>query len=828
MAASRMVSKQAIDTFNGQANRLLSYKVGSAKYANFPLDSALYGCEDDNVSLDHRDPSHPMYNIIKRMFELREIYPVLNDGYYLEQLANQTYDIYLPNSNKTATETGLWSIYRSQWYGVQDLSGTGQGSQSVWMLYTNENETKTYDFDCNDKDTIIAPFDAGTTVKNLFAPYEEYTLGIGPVTLGLEGSTKPNGCLSTLTMFPYGFKALVPKSSWVGSNPVVTEFLPGHDYRYEATASTNTIHITLGFSAEMDCNSVSSSITFDTTSTSSGSPSIDQSTVNCTNTNAGQTYVGQPVTAWTFEADVIDLTHGIHQLTLANVSGSNGNSTSNTHTFLLRVGTASNPMVFPRTSNFSSSLLYEKEGGDLYLSHQAPGADLWRYSLNYATSFSDWLPYTGGNSSINPQQWSGTKAQSWKGTHVKVQYWSKKSGSSDHFQSGDLNGASQQPRRFPNLFMMGEFNNYGYDQGLANELHQDAKTGLWKMNYMAEWPASFALNAWGLNPDGKPDATMVLGDVDGDNILDRIPPISLLDNVINITGAPQLPYLAYRLEVDDGSYRFNLVPVGSSSAQAALYFLLALVPVVSALVAVWIFVRSFYTIKFNEFGNAARKSIFKRQSTFQPIDENTSRTVEIGLFGIKTGISVAISKGTPMTADQTPASEGRSRAQSKARSMKSMKAGLTMKRRRVLIATMEYDIEDWGLKIKIGGLGVMAQLMGKNLEHQDLIWVVPCVGDIEYPAQSLSDETAEPMEVTILNELYTVKIRIHVLRNITYILLDAPIFRQQTKSEPYPPRMDDIESAVYYSAWNQCIAEAIRRFEPDLYHINDYRKYPCV
>lgn len=27
---------------------------------------------------------------------------------------------------------------------------------------------------------------------------------------------------------------------------------------------------------------------------------------------------------------------------------------------------------------------------------------------------------------------------------------------------------------------------------------------------------------------------------------------------------------------------------------------------------------------------------------------------------------------------------------------------------------MEYDIEDWAIKVKIGGLGVMAQLMGKN------------------------------------------------------------------------------------------------------------------
>ena len=41
-------------------------------------------------------------------------------------------------------------------------------------------------------------------------------------------------------------------------------------------------------------------------------------------------------------------------------------------------------------------------------------------------------------------------------------------------------------------------------------------------------------------------------------------------------------------------------------------------------------------------------------------------------------------------------------------------ATLVRDRQRVLIATVEYDIEDWAIKVKIGGLGVMAQLMGKS------------------------------------------------------------------------------------------------------------------
>lgn len=108
--------------------------------------------------------------------------------------------------------------------------------------------------------------------------------------------------------------------------------------------------------------------------------------------------------------------------------------------------------------------------------------------------------------------------------------------------------------------------------------------------------------------------------------------------------------------------------------------------------------------------------------------------------------------------------------------------------------------------------------MGKNLGHQDLIWVVPCVGDVEYPL----DQPGEVMSVTILGQTYEIEVQYHTVRNITYVLLDAPIFRKQTKAEPYPARMDDLDSAVYYSAWNTCIAKAMVLFNVDLYHINDY------
>lgn len=61
--------------------------------------------------------------------------------------------------------------------GVQDFTGQGQGNQSIWLLYSNEGINKTYTFDCaNNASALIAPFEQGTTLKNLLYPYDELAL----------------------------------------------------------------------------------------------------------------------------------------------------------------------------------------------------------------------------------------------------------------------------------------------------------------------------------------------------------------------------------------------------------------------------------------------------------------------------------------------------------------------------------------------------------------------------------------------------------------------------------------------------------------------------
>ena len=74
----------------------------------------------------------------------------------------------------------------------------------------------------------------------------------------------------------------------------------------------------------------------------------------------------------------------------------------------------------------------------------------------------------------------------------------------------------------------------------------------------------------------------------------------------------------------------------------------------------------------------------------------------------------------------------------------------------------------------------------------------------------------------ILGRQYRVMVEMHQFGNVKYLLLDAPIFRDRTMKEPYPARMDDLLSAIFYSCWNQSIAAIINREKVTIYHVNDY------
>lgn len=259
---------------------------------------------------------------------------------------------------------------------------------------------------------------------------------------------------------------------------------------------------------------------------------------------------------------------------------------------------------------------------------------------------------------------------------------------------------------------------------------------------MYEWPTQLRLNVWGMNADGFPDVTGAFGDVDGDHILERISPTSLESNMINVTAGPSSPHLAWKVKFNDGDLRYSLEPIGNRWLQLTMWILLAVIPPLIGLFAVWLYRKAYYQVKFNQHGTVVKQNAFI--APIMKMSNNASTIFSSTTLGAGVEPSKLRNKLAKL-ADPTRAN-----------------------RQTVLVATMEYDIEDWAIKIKIGGLGVMAQLMGKNLPHKDLIWVVPCVGGVDYPV----DTPGEPMIATINGAEYEIQVQYHQFANITYVLLE--------------------------------------------------------
>lgn len=762
----------------------------STEYENAEFYNAQVGCTDFFNAQDHRDVSSAARNILIRFHEIRTQYPVANDGFCLTNLANWTTQYQLPNSvADNPTTVGLWSIHRQAC--EDQVFTTGAKNQDLWMVMSNLNSSSTFSYDCNDAAGIFAPsgttFLPGQTVQNLVSPYETYTLSSGVNT--------SVGCIPSLSLAPWEYKIFVPASAFQSARPVITKLSPGHDARILSNSTTaQELVMSVEFSEIMDCDGVAQALTFNSTTLAATNITLGNYTCTPISAYTDSILVGAPQSTWQFNATLENIYDGIHKVSLGQAKTSTGNaSTLGYDSWFFRVGTAENPMVFPFTANYSRTILTKSKTGALELIPSvAPGADMFRYSLDFGSTYSNWTNYNSSSMILtSPSKWTGTKLQEWNGQHAVLQYWSRIVGSSAHLQHADYDTLAYSSRSFPHMFIMGPFNEWGYDAGARNQMKLGTD-GKWRLNFVSEaYPSELQFNVWGINPDGSPDATWVYGTLINGSIIERTPPSTLSSNIFNISTQPPSPALGWQIVLDDSTRIFTLVPKGSYAISIVIYLLCLLIPILTATMAVVIFKGSFYSVKFNQDG---RNTIVKNFIPLLPFKKNRNTNEKEFIND---------------PAINTPALNG---------AAFDVAALGDSARKTVLIATLEYNIEDWGIKIKIGGLGVMAQLMGQNLKHQDLIWVVPCVGDIDYP----EGEYEAPMEVKILDQIYQIRVMTHKVNNITYVLLDAPVFRRQSTHEPYPARMDDLESAIFYSAWNQCIAETSRRYPVDLYHINDY------
>ncbi|KAL7417332.1 putative alpha-glucan synthase [Mrakia frigida] len=747
------------------------YKLGSTQYHNFEFGKSLFGCEDSWNALDHFDPTSPGFRYLQRIFNLRNTYPGLMDGFQVNLHSSQTYFIQLPGSNATQTEVGLRSNSRSALtYQLNTEQFLGEMTETVWLLWHNENKTTTYAAACgdgNDPDWIQSPYPGPVTVKNLFYPYETLNLVKSSLYFNLDDQEPTRACLPEITLEPFGFRAYVPEDLWLPGPPVLTKFSPGHDARLLTVAgATNetSFDIVLEYDQEMDCDSMNAAVTISYNGTGTTTPSFegDGTCTALTNQAPPEELSVVPPSGWRYTRTVQNAGDGVYEFLVANATTyQTGGHTGVTAHLMVRKGAIDNAMVWTVQADYSKTLL-TGSAGSWTLNHAAAGAEKFRYSGTYGLTWSDWADYEA-TTSISDDTFND---KFWDDQHIQVQYWSELAGSAAPLVHGDSSTYTGGERRVPKLLARGDFNQFGFDQGVPSSFKQAGTDGDWELPIIARWPSYIQMNIYGFDD-------YFYGDSDGDGVMDRLPPNSLSANYFNMT-APPAHKLGWTLKVNDKSGKWSLEPRGHAAINIICFFLFLFIPPLTAILTAVLYEKRFYAIKINKYGvKAGKESV---------VNEEKEGRLAPGQKII----------GWPEDVN---------------------------KRRKMLIATLEYEILDWKIKVKIGGLGVMSKLMGTAMTDCDLVWVIPKVGGVEYPA----GEPAEPIEVVIFGESYLIELEIHVYQNITYYILDSPVFRAQTKSDPYPARMDDLSSAVFYSTWNQAIAETIRR-NPiiDIYHINDY------
>ncbi|KAI9604229.1 hypothetical protein H4Q26_003843 [Puccinia striiformis f. sp. tritici PST-130] len=648
------------------------YRVGSQQYFEMPFERALTGCNDEWNSLDHFDPTSPVRNVLSHFTHLRAQYPALQDGFDLVQRGNWTTFGQLPGSNQTKTEWGFWSQFK---------------------------QTKTFEFDCGTQLWISAPYPAPITVRNLMYPYETYNLAGSKSPYYLDGKAPYRGCLQSVTMDALGFKVLVPVDSWMAPLPKLVHSSPSHDARILSHSDTdsNPIPITLSFSDEMACDSVTQSLSlaYVIDPSSSHQPHINLNSPTCTSIPPILNSLSlAPAATWTWSSQIQDAPDGIYEIIIKNPSNTAGAHTQSTDHLIIRKGSHDNPSTF-HTVAYSKSLLHKGSDGLFQLLSNAAGADLMRYSGDFGKTWFKWQPYA---KVVGLPAGTFSDSQFWEGNHIRVQYWSKLGGSAAQAVDSDYGYSGTDVRTVPQLLLRGPFNQWGYDLGTNNDF--TSRKGNWTFDIMTNWPNFFQVTPFDVHDE------YYWGDVDGDGALDLLPPNTQAPNYLNLS-KPLSPYLGWRI------------------------------------------MRAFYSIKINKYGFKEKRS-------------------EMGMIGAGIGAAMGL------------------KARGGARWPDDMTA-----RRKVLIATLEYEITDWKLKVKIGGLGVMSSLMGKAMHDVDLLWVIPKVQDLEYPQA----EPAPPIEVTIFGEKYLIELQIHKLDNITDLLLVL-----ESKYRRNLPKNPDL----------------------DIYHINDY------
>lgn len=99
-----------------------------------------------------------------------------------------------------------------------------------------------------------------------------------------------------------------------------------------ANPSGNHVQIEIHFSDEMDCDDVTRNIQIRSRTGDGSTAQIESGSVQCRIASPDPDqpkWVGAPQTAWVYSADLIDLSHGLHDISINNVTTRDGNASTN-------------------------------------------------------------------------------------------------------------------------------------------------------------------------------------------------------------------------------------------------------------------------------------------------------------------------------------------------------------------------------------------------------------------------------------------------------------------------------------------------------------------
>ena len=198
----------------------------------------------------------------------------------------------------------------------------GTHSDQLWLLFTSVNKTTTQTEDYTGSLRVSSPCKAGVIVRNLFRPYENYTLAASLSPYYSNGQAPYYGCMGSIMMPPMGPKVLVPVEEWVPPLPAVSKFVPGHDARIEVqdnATNRTTVDIYFEFSDLMDCDSVAESMSFNMSSSGhGGTPTIASGSVQCLKMDPNTVPPAElpGVSAWYWKATLNNVQDGILAITI--------------------------------------------------------------------------------------------------------------------------------------------------------------------------------------------------------------------------------------------------------------------------------------------------------------------------------------------------------------------------------------------------------------------------------------------------------------------------------------------------------------------------------